>query len=505
MIISHEQSHFPALQNAITGFTKDSDGKFEIFETQASSHILPPQFSTNELDPTSIPASEEFPLVDKFNDRRDAFSAEHEPTSKGHLPPPTGFQPPKLLPTYNQEFRNREQARLQQLGVQIQSKKFGAQQPRAQVFNQISQTTRKPAQGTFDPDKNFKAFEKILQPGKKGTFNDYDFSRYFTKQAGAPTQAPVQRRQDFSPKRQQSVAAAAVTKKPFASNQQPTKPTTRRSNPPTARPFVANQPAQQVTTKRTTRAPITQAPRVQQFAQKQQQPFIQKQQQPQAFRQQQAVPQPIRNNQQQQQQAIKQTQQQPFKQNQVTRSTVKPAVATSPPRVALNQNAIQRPSAQTPQRDLLPPLSALNPSSSVTTQAPSTNFKWKVPDRGLEPPKAILNDTDLQSSKRSVLEEGNFVGTFAAGEKRRLGNGNSINPQYKELQKLFAIPQVDFPLESKGREGYEKADAVNSFQVKIPYKSGKEDRYYYLEHGFCNPECHPYFFKPGRCEPCIKI
>lgn len=434
-------------------------------------------------------------------------------------PPPTGFQPPKLLPTYSQEFRNHEQARLQQLGLphQSQGKQSIVKQPRTKAVNQLTvqaarptanfQTTKKPGSGTFDPDKNFKAFEKILQPGKKGTHKDYDFSQYFTKKAGAPTQAPVQRRQDISVKRQQSVAVA-TTKKPLVFHQ-PAKPTAQRTNQATARPFVANQPTK-VTTRRTTRAPVT--PRAQQFAQRQQQPVAQRQQQPQAFRQnqQQAVQQTVKPNrhQPQQQQAIKQIQQQAYKQNQLnnqaSRPTVKPVVSTSPPRVVSKQIAIQRPSAQSPGRGLQPPLNAIKTSAAATAKTQSGNYEWKVPDRGIQPPK-FINDSDAQSSKRSVAEEGNFDNSLASGEKRRLGSGNSVKVEYKDLQKLFAIPQVELPLELKGREGYEKADAVNSFQVKIPYKTGKQERYYYLEHGHCNPECHPYFFKPGRCEPCIKL
>jgi hypothetical protein len=131
-----------------------------------------------------IPASEDFPQFDKTNERRNAFSAESEEISpKGMLPPPTGFEPPKLLPTYNQEFRNREEARLKQLGLPIgqaktQASQFVNQQPKIApafqpapkpVVSQSSnfQSTKKPGTKTFDPDKNFKAFEHIFQPGLK--------------------------------------------------------------------------------------------------------------------------------------------------------------------------------------------------------------------------------------------------------------------------------------------------------------------------------------------------
>ena len=462
------QSNFPAFQNAIAGFTKNVDRKYEILETQASSNILPPQFDTNTLDPTLIPASEEFPRTDKTNERRNAFSGESVENSLRRMsPPPTGFEPPKLLPTYNDEFRRQEEARLKQLGLPLQTvtsqnqqqkntvTRFNAPQPAASQFKPTVrpvttslQSTKKPADKTFDPDKNFKAFEHILQPGKTATHKDYDFSRYFTKkQKSDPTTAPVQRRQDFGSLNRQQVTVS-TTKRNFV--QQTTTPTTttqRATTTTTVRPQTSR------VTATTTKRPVTQAARIQTFNQ------------PSAFNQ------------------IQQS-------NQFGR----------PSTIAPRQNEIVAPA-----RDLLPPLDVLRSYDDATTRGPAVYYEWKVPESGLLPPK-LENDTEAQS-KRSITEEGNFDNDFHSSESRRVGHGNSIKIQYKDLQKLFAIPQFDFPIESSGRDGYENTEAVNSFQVKIPYKASdkQEGRYYYLEHAHCNPECHPYFFKPGRCEPCIKL
>lgn len=474
------QSNFPALQNSIARLTKNVDRKYEILETQASSNILPPQISSNNLDPTFIPSSEEYPQVDKTNERRNAFSAESEEVSvKGQQPPSTGFEPPKLLPTYNQEFRQREEARLKQLGLPLQppsqtsqfinqqpkspavASQFIATQPKPQFSSTqsqavTSQTTKKPAAKTFDPDKNFKAFEHIFQPGKKATHKDYDFSRYFTKKENAQTTtaAPVQRRQDVE-------TAFSTTRRSFTNNQ--VQATTQRTAAPTVRTFVTNTPTTTTTTRRP--VPVTTPParRVSAF-------------------------------------------------NQFSASSLPPTPSPLVQRVPLsNQNSISTQKASessTLARDLLPPHNEVRNYDDASTKGPAIYYEWKVPDRGLLPPK-LDNETDVQS-KRSILEEGNFEGDngFQSSESRRFGHknsGNSIKIQYKDLQKLFSIPDVEFPIESNGRDGYENAEAVNSFQVKIPYRSGNSDRYYYLEHSHCNPECHPYFFKPGRCEPCIKL
>lgn len=491
-ICSLAQGNFPAHQNSISGGKKNADRKYEILETQASTHVLPASISSNDLDPTLIPASE-MPLVDKSNERRNAFSTESQETSgRRFSPPPTGFQPPRLLPSHNQEFRNREESRLKQLGVPLQ------QQSRFPQAAASTQVTKKPVVRTFDPDKNFKAFEHILQPGKKATHKDYDFSRYFTNKQGEVTPAPAQRRQDarqpvaqqqnrfatarpvqraqptqrtFAPITQRT--SAPVTQRTFAPVQRTAAPTqrpapqtqrtaapTQRTFPPTTtrKPTTTTRVPQTTTTRRTTQRPLQN--NVQQFNQKQ---FV--------------------NNQQQ------------LNRPSVPSANSVPFSKTSKPAV--------------PARDLLPPIDATrNYENDATTKGPAIYYEWKVPERGLLPPK-FGNETEDGHSKRSIdKEEGNFGvnNDVQRGEGRRLSDKSSSSKiEYKDLQRQFAIPQAQLPIENSGRDGYENAEALNSFQVKIPYKKDQSDRYYYLEHGHCNPECHPYFFKPGRCEPCIKL
>lgn len=79
---------------------------------------------------------------------------------------------------------------------------------------------------------------------------------------------------------------------------------------------------------------------------------------------------------------------------------------------------------------------------------------------------------------------------------------DSKDNNYLDLKKLLLIPDYTFPLEVDGRTGYQQADSVNSFQIKIPERTG--DKPWYGENAEC-PECHPSFLKPGTCEPCIKI
>lgn len=97
-----------------------------------------------------------------MNERRNADS--EEVSVQPRQPPPTGFVPPKLLPTYNQEFRKKEEERLRQLGVSVQS----STTTQAHSLS-ATHSTSKPVVRTFDPDKNYKAFEHIFQPGKKAT------------------------------------------------------------------------------------------------------------------------------------------------------------------------------------------------------------------------------------------------------------------------------------------------------------------------------------------------
>jgi len=459
------QSNFPAFQNAISGvdLSKNANRKYEILETQASSNILPPQFDNNELDPTLIPASEDFPIMDKSNERRrEAFAA-----------PQTGFEPPRLLPNHNDQIRAREEARLNQLGLQSQTQRAAAA-PFAQ-----QQTAKPVGAKTFDPDKNFKAFESLLQPGKKATHKDYDFSRYFTKKEGSEaTAAPFVRRPVVT------TTTTTTTRRPVVNFNQQT--TTRRAAAPTTRSIPTNKPfvqtnkpfAQTTTTTRravpTTTRTTTQKPRVQP-----------------AFNQ--------NVNQQQN--------------NQFQRPTSPTLAPRVQPQVANRINVPSKKTVPELSRDILPPLDAERNHEDGSTQGPPIYFEWKIPASGLQPPK-LENETESQS-KRSVLEEGNAGNSdIQSSESRRLSNQKKLfSFPYKDLQKALSIPEYEFPIETDGRVGYENAEAVNSFQIKIPYKKDSKDaqksegsdRYYYLEHAHCNPECHPYFFKPGRCEPCVKL
>lgn len=408
-------------------------------------------------------------------------------------PPPTGFEPPRLLPSYNQEFRNREESRLKQLGVSLQ------QQSRFPQAAASTQTTKKPVVRTFDPDKNFKAFEHILQPGKKATHKDYDFSRYFTNKQGQVTAAPAQRRQDFKQtavkQQNQFVTAKPVnqraqqTQRTFAPiTQRTAAPITQRTFAPTQRTFAPTQRTvattqrtfaptttrrPTTTTRQTTRAPQTTTTRrtTQRTTQR-----------------------PIQNNNQQ-------FNQKQFNNNQQQLNRPSVPLANSVPFSKTSKPAV-------PARDLLPPIDATrNYENDATTKGPAIYYEWKVPERGLLPPK-FDNETEEVQSKRSInKEEGNFGvnNDFQRSESRNLGSKSTKKIQYKDLQRMFAIPDTQLPIETGGRDGYENAEALNSFQVKIPYRKDQSDRYYYLEHGHCNPECHPYFFKPGRCEPCIKL
>lgn len=458
----------------------------EILETQASSNILPPQIDLNSIDPTLLPDSEDYPQYDKSTERRNAYSGESS-ERKGFLPPPTGFEPPRILPNHNAQFRQQEETRLRNLGLPLQNPtqttKFT--QKSASAVQQTIQGTKKPAR-TFDPDKNFKAFDHFF-PSKKATHKDYDFSQYFTRKNNAVT-TPSPRRQFNSNNN------AAVANK----NQLPVGPNTQQ------RPFVNNHFNQQkssslssssatttrksVTTPRPTAA-RTSAPTVQTATNAKKTPLVTRSPsyyQPQA-----------RSNQPQPQQLS-------INQNQINSSPSQPSKTIQQQQQPQGQKKI----FSAPANDLLPPHETIKLYDDSTTRGPPIYYEWRVPDDSLLPPK-FDNETDT-NSKRSIPMEGNFENDFQSSESRRYsGSGNSIKIQYKDLQKVFAIPDVEFNLESSGREGYDDADAVNSFQVKIPYRKdvGKSsvDRYYYLEHGHCNPECHPYFFKPGRCEPCIKL
>lgn len=457
---------------------------------------MPAQIDSNSLDPTLLPASEEFPQFDKTNDRRNAFSAESEEAAgRGFLPPPTGFEPPRVLPTYNDQFRANEERRLRDLGLPLTSptKPTRTKASLPSVQN-VSQGTKKPGR-TFDPDKNYAAFDHFF-PSGKATHADYDFSKYFVKKDGVAT------------------TRRTTTKRPEENfdvrfnnnNRQPVGPPTNQRPGQFVSSFNKNLPKPAVIT--TPRPAFKQ----QQVAAATRAPVTYKQVTQAAAKFPTAAP--LR-------QTFKPVTQPSIK---ATPSIARPQVTKAPPSI---QNQVTKPTPRVqqqnsrlaaPSQDLQPPLEVVKIYDDATTRGPPVYYDlkekvsgWKVPDSGLLPPR-FENETDINALKRSTLDEGNHGDNsdIQSSESRRLGNANTIKIQYKDLQRYFAIPQIEFPLESEGRDGYEKDDAVNSFQVKIPYRQGSAkapaaERYYYLEHSHCNPECHPYFFKPGRCEPCIKL
>lgn len=565
------QSNFPALQNAITGFATSNDRRFELLETQPSGRVVPP-LSTNNLDPTSIPASEDFPQYDKNNDRRNAFSGEDDQVSKGLQPPSTSVEPPKLLPTYNAEFRRREEARLQQLGLPIQqsANQFVAnqrksvsqfssqskaapvpqkvrqqqqQQPVAQQFVFTAPSTSRPAPTTartvpttprpapttartapptttrytpvisrvtasptgnrnayqkqptpLDLDKNYKAFEHILQFNKKGSFNDYDFSRLFTKKPSADSSSGIQRQQQSFTTSQR---VTTTTTRPTTARQQQQNFNQRQPQQQEQQPSIAAQrfapsafvapPASAQSSVRVTAAPKTAATTKQPLTTRR----IIVTTAP-------TTPQPPRA-----------LQQSSFNQPSgfvINKFQQKANQFSSPQNLVPTSSQGASGNVKEPHRDLLPPFDTLRNYDDITTQGPKAYYDWKLPDRGLLPPKHDNETESHTKTKKSISDEGNFDNDFQGSETRRSSPGRAgPKIQYRDLQRQLSIPSIQLPIESDGRVGYEKLDAVNSFQVKIPYRKDKTDRYYYLEHAHCNPECHPYFFKPGRCEPCIKL
>jgi len=487
------------LQNAISGIdlSKNINRKFEILETQASSNILLPQIDSNSLDPTLLPASEEFPQFDKFNDRRNAFSGESgESSGRGLLPPPTGFEPPRVLPNSNDQFRVTEERRLRDLGLPLATPtrptRTKTSQPKAQ---NVAQGTRKP--GSFDPDKNYAAFEHFF-PSGKATHDDYDFSKYFprgenvqTTRKPATTNFNTRFNNDNNKK---FPVGPPATQRPTqfnsGANRNVQKPVAAQT---TARPVVKQQPIVV-----TTKAPVTFKPATAKVTPAANKPVITANTKAAA--------------------QVRVTTQATFaaqRQQQVTKTPT--AFQNQVTQAAPRTNQKQQSKLSVPSQNLELPLEIVKVYDDATTRGPPVYYDlrekisgWKVPDSGLVPPK-FDNGTE-NSPKRSLLEEGNHGDNsdIQSSETRRFGSSNTIKIQYKDLQKYFAIPEIEFPIEDFGRDGYDKDDAVNSFQVKIPHREGSDkgpaaDRYYYLEHSHCNPECHPYFFKPGRCEPCIKL
>jgi hypothetical protein len=160
--------------------------------------------------------------------------------------------------------------------------------------------------------------------------------------------------------------------------------------------------------------------------------------------------------------------------------------------------------------NLLPPLETAARPLEDTTQGPPIYYEWKIPASGLEPPKFDNETNSVRSNsightRRSVQGEANFGENNevqGSQKKSTVLKSNIVAFPYKTLQRQFSIPDFEFPIEPTGREGYDK-EAVNSFQVKIPLL--KNERTYFLENPKCPPECHPQYFKPGTCEPCVRI
>uniref|UniRef100_A0A182QZL8 Chitin-binding type-2 domain-containing protein n=1 Tax=Anopheles farauti TaxID=69004 RepID=A0A182QZL8_9DIPT len=246
-------------------------------------------------------------------------------------------------------------------------------------------------------------------------------------------------------------------------------------------------------------------------------------------------------------------------------------VAARPAR-PVAQDKIPRPfSVPKPANDLVPPRKEYVYYDDATTQGPPIYYQWKwsVPSFGLDPPgleppgapgaPALPSSLDgllPPVSDRKVDEVGptddGFTGhlnpaaqdheahdgssgrehnqtarsisseTGNAGENRIEVESKPVLqlPQhnYLQLRQQFAIPDFTFPLDGAVKGGqYGNAEAVDSFQVKIPSDAvlrgggiatsgtpATAPRTWYGENARC-PECHPGFLRPGSCEPCVKI
>lgn len=160
-----------------------------------------------------------------------------------------------------------------------------------------------------------------------------------------------------------------------------------------------------------------------------------------------------------------------------------------------------------------------------------TLTKIRIPAIGLEPPKLvppIVTNESQPPQNHSFPSLAPLNGAIhnltSASDKsqtpRSVSTSQTASPNdvaaplnaattkdtdYGDLQKQFLIPSFTFPLETEQRPGYERDNAVNSFQIKIPDSIGSETNiHWYGESAEC-PECHPSFLKPGTCEPCIKL
>uniref|UniRef100_A0A182M094 Chitin-binding type-2 domain-containing protein n=1 Tax=Anopheles culicifacies TaxID=139723 RepID=A0A182M094_9DIPT len=230
-----------------------------------------------------------------------------------------------------------------------------------------------------------------------------------------------------------------------------------------------------------------------------------------------------------------------------------------------NQDKIPRPfSVPKPANDLVPPHKEYVFYDDATTQGPPIYYQWKwsVPSFGLDPPGleppgapaagsegpldsllppvstrkvddvtaddrliAQLNPTsqEHQGHDGGQGREHNQTARSISSETGNLGE-NRVEvesklvlqlPQhnYNQLRQQFAIPDFTFPLDGAAKGGqYANAEAVDSFQVKIPTDASSRGssagsvgtRTWYGENARC-PECHPGFLRPGSCEPCVKI
>lgn len=166
-----------------------------------------------------------------------------------------------------------------------------------------------------------------------------------------------------------------------------------------------------------------------------------------------------------------------------------------------------------------------------------TLTKIRVPAIGLEPPKLVqpiisndtnnivqnhsfpslapihaaihnfTSDTDQNKSQTPRSISSSSSHTSSPNDLFSTTNSGATTKEnnYLDLQKMFLIPSYTFPLETEQRPGYDRDNAVNSFQIKIPDSAtSASGTHWYGENAEC-PDCHPSFLKPGTCEPCIKF
>ncbi|XP_053671418.1 proteoglycan 4 [Anopheles nili] len=210
-----------------------------------------------------------------------------------------------------------------------------------------------------------------------------------------------------------------------------------------------------------------------------------------------------------------------------------------------------------PSGELEPPRKDYVFYDDATTQGPPIYYQWKwsVPSFGLEPPgveasagapglgDALLPPAPPAERKSDDGAVEQLVAQLSPGspehEAHDGGQGREHNqtarsissetgnagenrvevepkqvvalPQhnYLQLRQQFAIPDFTFPLDGAAKATqYGGADAVDSFQVRIPSdasaRGSSPARTWYGENARC-PDCHPGFLRPGSCEPCVKV